>query len=330
MSFLLRRLLFYIVAAWAAITINFFLPRSMPGDPATSLFARQQGMLQPEQLESLKKAYGLTGGSLWSQYVTYLENISRGKFGVSLSQFPVPVIDVIGQGLMWTLLLGLVSLFLGFAIGTTLGAICAWRRGGVLDSVLPTFFMFIGSFPYFFLALLAVYVLGVQTGWFPQGYAYEFGLTQGWNEEYVRSVIYHMILPVGSIVLVSTGHWLVGMRNAMISVLSEDYLTMAEAKGLTQTRILMLYASRNAVLPSVTALGMGVGFIFSGQVLTEIVFAYPGLGYLLFQAVSNLDYPLMQALFLMITLGVLLANLLVDFVYVLLDPRTRGAQMQTA
>lgn len=330
MSFLFRRLLFYAVAAWVAITINFFLPRSMPGDPATSLFARQQGLLGPEQLESLKEAYGLTGGSLWSQYVTYVQSMFRGSFGVSLSQFPIPVIEVIGQGIMWTLLLGLVSLSLGFIIGTSLGALCAWRRGGILDSTLPTLLMFLGSFPYFFIALLAVYYLGVETGWFPLGYAYEFGLTPGWNWEFIVSVIYHLILPVTSVVLVSMGHWLVGMRNAMISVLSEDYLMMAEAKGLSQFRILLRYASRNAVLPSVTALGMGIGFIFSGQVLTEIVFAYPGLGYLLFQAVTSLDYPLMQALFLLITLGVLIANFLIDFIYVLLDPRTRGAQMQSA
>jgi peptide/nickel transport system permease protein len=326
--FLVRRLLFYAVAAWAAITVNFFLPRTMPGDPATSLFAKQAGLLQPAQLESLKKAYGLTGGSLWSQYLTYLANVGRGRFGVSLSQFPVSVTTVIEQGLVWTLILGLAGLFLGFAIGTSLGALCAWRRGGLLDSVLPTLFMFIGSFPYFFLALLAVYVLGVKTGWFPQSYAYEFGLTQGWNLPFVRSVLWHLVLPVTSIVLVSLGHWLMSMRNTMIAVLAEDYLTMAEAKGLAQWQILLRYAARNAILPSVTALGLGIGFIFSGQILTEIVFAYPGLGYLLFQSVTSLDYPLMQALFLMITLGVLLANFLIDFVYVLIDPRTRGAQAQ--
>lgn len=328
MPFLVRRLLFYAVAAWAAITVNFFLPRTMPGDPATSLFAKQAGLLQPAQLESLKKAYGLTGGSLWSQYLTYLANVGRGRFGVSLSQFPVSVTTVIEQGLVWTLILGLAGLFLGFAIGTSLGALCAWRRGGLLDSVLPTLFMFIGSFPYFFLALLAVYVLGVKTGWFPQSYAYEFGLTQGWNLPFVRSVLWHLVLPVTSIVLVSLGHWLMSMRNTMIAVLAEDYLTMAEAKGLAQWQILLRYAARNAILPSVTALGLGIGFIFSGQILTEIVFAYPGLGYLLFQSVTSLDYPLMQALFLMITLGVLLANFLIDFVYVLIDPRTRGAQAQ--
>ncbi len=328
MPFLVRRLLFYAVAAWAAITVNFFLPRTMPGDPATSLFAKQAGLLQPAQLESLKKAYGLTGGSMWSQYLTYLANVGRGRFGVSLSQFPVSVTTVIEQGLVWTLILGLAGLFLGFAIGTSLGALCAWRRGGLLDSVLPTLFMFIGSFPYFFLALLAVYVLGVKTGWFPQSYAYEFGLTQGWNLPFVRSVLWHLVLPVTSIVLVSLGHWLMSMRNTMIAVLAEDYLTMAEAKGLAQWQILLRYAARNAILPSVTALGLGIGFIFSGQILTEIVFAYPGLGYLLFQSVTSLDYPLMQALFLMITLGVLLANFLIDFVYVLIDPRTRGAQAQ--
>lgn len=330
MPFLVKRLLFYAVAAWTAITINFFLPRSMPGDPATSLFARQAGLLQPEQLDSLKQAYGLTGGSLWSQYLTYLSNIARGQFGVSLSQFPSPVSTVISTGLTWTLVLGLTSLLLGFLIGTSLGALCAWRRGGLLDSILPTFFMFIGSFPYFFLALLAVYVFGVKTGWFPQGYAYDFGLTEGWNLPFLRNVAWHLVLPVTSIVLVSIGHWMMNMRNTMVAVLAEDYLTMAEAKGLSQWQILAKYAARNAILPSITALGLGIGFIFSGQVLTEIVFAYPGLGYLLFQSVSSLDYPLMQALFLMITIGVLVANFLVDFLYVLIDPRTRSAVAQSA
>ena len=328
MPFLVRRLVFYLVAAWSAITINFFLPRTMPGDPATSLFARQTSMLQPEQLDSLKAAYGLTGGSLWDQYVTYLQHISRLEFGVSISQFPVPVVDVIRQGVVWTLVLGLVSLFLGFLVGTSLGVICAWKRDGWLDSTLPVLFMFVGSFPYFFLALLAVYVLGVQTGWFPQGYAYEFGLTQGWNMPFLRSVAWHLVLPATSVILVSIGHWLMGMRNTMIAVLAEDYLTMAEAKGLTQFHILLRYAARNAILPSVTALGLGIGFIFSGQVLTEIVFAYPGLGYLLFQSVTSLDYPLMQAIFLMIALGVLLANFLIDLVYVLIDPRTLRSQNQ--
>lgn len=330
MPFLVRRVLFYLVAAWAALTVNFILPRTMPGDPATSMFASYRGLLQPQQMESLKKAYGLSDAPWWRQYLTYLSNVLRGHFGVSLSQFPVPVLDVISIGLRWTILLGLVSLLVSFLVGSALGALCAWRRGGFLDSTLPPLFMFIGSFPYFFLALLGVYVLGVQTGWFPQSHSYGYDVTPGWNFPFVKDVALHLIMPAGSIILVSLGHWIVGMRNAMIAVLSEDYLTMAEGKGLTQRRILVHYAARNALLPSVTALGLGIGFIFGGQVLTEIVFSYPGLGYLLFQAVTSLDYPMMQALFLLITSAILLANFLIDLVYVVLDPRTRSSQMQAA
>jgi peptide/nickel transport system permease protein len=183
--------------------------------------------------------------------------------------------------------------------------------------------MFVYSFPYFWLAMLALFVLSFQLGWFPLRHAYSDTLAPAWSGEFVGSVLYHLALPAATIVIVSLGNWLLGMRNSMIGVLAEDYIALAEAKGLPQRQIMFRYAARNALLPNITAFGMALGFVLGGSLLTEIVFSYPGMGYLLVQAVRNQDYPLMQGLFLMITLAVLGANLIVDLLYVRLDPRVR-------
>lgn len=325
MRYILRRLGFYALAAWASMTLNFFLPRMMRGDPASAIFARFQGQLRPEELDALKEAYGFADAPLLQQYVTYLSHVWRGDFGLSISRFPAPVTSVIATGLVWTLLLGGVALLLGFALGTLLGIVGGWRRGGRLDSFLPPLLIFVGSFPYFWLASVALFVLSFQMGWFPLSHAYSDDLRPAASLAFVGSVARHLLLPAGTIVLVSVGGWVLGMRNTMIAVLAEDYITMAEAKGLSQRRIMFWYAARNALLPNVTALGMSLGFILSGALLTEVVFSYPGLGYQLLQAVRNLDYPLMQGLFLMITFAVLGANLIVDLLYVRLDPRVRVA-----
>jgi peptide/nickel transport system permease protein len=244
--------------------------------------------------------------------------------GTSFVYFPTPVTEVIGTGLRWTLLLGLTATILAFVIGCIIGVIGAWRRGGAIDSVLPPLLIFIGSFPYFWLATIALFVLGFQWDIFPLRHAYQAGLSPGWDLEFARSVLTHLILPAGTVLIVSIGGWVLGMRNAMISTLAEDYVVMAEAKGLSQRRVMFNYAARNALLPNITAFGMALGFVLSGALITEVVFAYPGLGYQLLNAVRGLDYPLMQGLFLMITLAVLAANLLVDLLYVRLDPRVRS------
>ena len=323
MKFILRRLGFYLIAAWASLTLNFFLPRLMPGDPASAIFARAQGRMQPETIEAMKKAYGLSDDPLPIQYWNYVRSTLSGDLGTSFVYFPSPVTDVIRTGLMWTLLLGLTATILAFVIGCIFGVLGAWSRGGALDSVLPPLLIFIGSFPYFWLATIALFVLGFHWDVFPLRHAYQAGLSPGWDLEFVGSVITHLILPAGTVLLVSIGGWVLGMRNAMISTLAEDYVIMAEAKGLPQRRVMFAYAARNALLPNITAFGMALGFVFSGALITEVVFAYPGLGYQLLNSVRGLDYPLMQGLFLMITFAVLAANLLVDLLYVRLDPRVR-------
>jgi peptide/nickel transport system permease protein len=323
MKYLLRQIGHYLAALWASVTLNFLLPRLMPGDPVTSLFARMRGKLNPAEIEAIRVAYGFTHKPMIEQYFSYLGHMLQGDFGLSISAYPVKVTTVISTAFTWTILLGVVTLFLGFVIGTILGVIVAWRRGGVLDSILPGFFSFTGSFPYFFLAMVAVFVLGYLLKWFPMAHSYSSDTYPGWNWPYIGSVAYHLILPAFTVILVSIGGWLIGMRSTMISVLSEDYIVMAEAKGLTQKRVMFQYAMRNAILPNITQFGMSIGFILGGQILTEIIFSYPGLGFQLVRSVTTHDYPLMQALFLMITLTVLVANLIVDLLYVRLDPRVR-------
>ncbi|MCC6705743.1 MAG: ABC transporter permease [Thermomicrobiales bacterium] len=323
MQFLLRRIGFYLIAAWASITLNFFLPRLMPGDPANVIFGRFQGRMRPEEIEAMRIAYGLSDESLIKQYFEYIGAIFRGDFGRSISAFPAPVSEIIRTSLSWTLLLGITALLISFTLGSLLGILGAWKRGGPIDSFVPPFFSFIGAFPYFFLAILALYFVGFQWGLLPLRHAYSDRLSPEWSLEFALNVGKHLIMPAGTIVLVSIGGWILAMRNTMIGTISEDYVTMAEAKGLSDRRVMFRYAARNALLPNITGFGMAFGFIVSGALLTEVVFSYPGLGNQLIIAVRNLDYPLMQGIFLMITFAVLLANLLVDILYVRLDPRVR-------
>jgi peptide/nickel transport system permease protein len=325
MRFILQRLGFYLLAAWAALTLNFFLPRLMPGDPATALFARFRGQLRPESMQAMREAFGLTQAPLWEQYLTYLGHVLRGDFGVSVAYFPSPVSAIIGTGLLWTMFLAGTAVVVSFAIGTLLGVAAAWWRGGWMDTLLPPSLALLGAFPYFWLAMVALYVFGFQLGWFPLGHAYGDDLTPGLNLPFVASALQHAALPMGTVVLATLGGWMLSMRNTMVSVLGSDYVNLARAKGLPPSRVVLRYAARNALLPSVTGFGMALGFVLGGSLLTEIVFSYPGQGYLLLQAVQSQDFPLMQGIFLVITLAVLGANWLVDIAYLWLDPRIREA-----
>lgn len=324
MRYILRRLGFYLAALAVAITINFFLPRLLPGDPAAVILGTSAAKLTPENLKAVREALGLSDAPLIQQYVTYLGHLFRGDFGISYTYFPAPVTKVIGNGFIWTLLLGSASLIFSFGLGNLLGVVGSWRRGGFIDSVLPPFLILIGSFPAFFLALGILYTFGLKLDWLPISHAYDTKLHPGFDMSFIKSVIEHMILPLTTSVLLGIGGWALGMRNVMISVLADDYVTMAEAKGLKQARVMFRYAARNALLPGVTGFGIALGTILSGQILIETVFSYPGLGYLLINSVNGRDYPLMQGLFMMITIGILAANFLVDILYTRLDPRVRA------
>ncbi|MBE6480831.1 MAG: ABC transporter permease [Actinomyces ruminicola] len=326
MSYVLKRLGFYLLAFWASITLNFLLPRLMPGDPVSRMFAKGGAKLTEEQAFQLQQLFGLDDRPMWQQYISYIKSMLTGDMGVSISRFPSPVSEVIGSQIGWTILLGAVALLIAVLLGNLLGIIAAWYRGGFVDSVFPPLLVFLGSFPYFWLAMAGLYVFGTGLGWFPLRHAFTAGIVADWaSPAFLGDVAYHLVLPASTIVLVSLGGWALGMRNTMISTNSEDYIVMAEAKGLKRSRIMLRYAARNAMLPSVTSFGMSLGFIVGGSMLTEVVFAYPGVGYQLLSAVNALDYPLMQGIFFTITAAVLAANFLVDIVYVRLDPRVRTA-----
>jgi peptide/nickel transport system permease protein len=321
--FVLRRLGFYLLAFWVSITLNFLLPRLMPGDPVSRMFARSQSRMTPEQIDQLRRLFGLDERPIWQQYVDYVGSIFSGEMGISISRFPTPVVEVIGSQIGWTLLLGGAALLVAVLVGNVLGILAAWRRGSALDSLLPPLLVFVGSFPYFWLAMGALYLFGVSLGWFPLRHAFSAGTSPAWTPEFVSDVAMHLVLPALTIVVVSVGGWMLAMRNTMIATNAEDYIVMAEAKGLRPGRIMFRYAARNALLPAVTSFGMSLGFVVGGALLTEVVFAYPGVGYQLLSAVTSLDYPLMQGIFLTITAAVLVVNFLVDIVYVRLDPRVR-------
>jgi len=321
-KFLARRLAFYVLAAWVSLTLNFFLPRLAPGDPASALQQKFQGQLDPEALSAMKIAFGLSDEAAHVQYFLYLRNLARGDLGTSIAHFPAPVSEVIGTAILWTLFLAGLAVTFSFAVGTLLGILSAWRRGSWLDWA-PPLFVFLGAFPYFWLAMLLLYTCGFSLGWFPLRHAYSNTLTPQFSLSFMLDVLHHAILPALSIVTASLGGWLLSMRNTMIGVLTEDYVTLALAKGLTEREVMFRYAARNALLPSITGFGMALGFVISGSLLTEVIFSYPGQGSLLFEAVTARDYPLMQGLFLAITVAVLGANWLVDIAYVILDPRTR-------
>jgi len=323
MRYLLRRFGFYLLAAWASVTLAFVIPRLMPGDPAAAMFARFRGKLKPEAMEALRAAFGFTGTPTWEQYVGYLGHLLRGDLGISISQFPASVGSVIAGALVWTLFLCGLAVAISFTLGTLLGMVAAWRRGRWFDSVMPPLLTFVGALPYFWLAMLALFVGGFTLGWFPMGHAYEDNLTPGLDGAFLASVARHAVLPAATIVVATVGAWMLGMRNSMMRTLGEDYVLLARAKGLSPARIMFRYAGRNALVPNVTGFGMELGFVLSGSLLTEIVFSYPGQGYLLIRAVQSLDYPLIQGLFLTVTLAVLGANAMVDVVYVWLDPRMR-------
>ena len=322
--YLRRRLVFYIVAAFAAISLNFLIPRLMPGNPVQLLFAQSQGRIDPRAVDAIKAQLGFVDGPLFEQYLLYLRSIITLDFGPSIMGFPIPVSQVIASGLRWTLILAGISSVMSFLIGTFLGVLAAWRRGGRIDTVLLPIASVLGAFPYFFIALLTVYALGFRLKLFPTSHAFDTAISLDWGSpEFLWSVAHHMFLPLATIVVTATGGWMLGMRNNMIGVLSQDYIVMADAKGLSDRRIMLTYAARNAILPSLTAFAMSFGFVMAGLLLTEIVFSYPGMGYTLLRAINSRDYPVIQGIYLMITATVLLANFIADISYVLLDPRAR-------
>lgn len=325
MGFLLKRLAFYLTAFLVAATLNFIIPRLMPGDPADIMLTAAGGTIPAEAREALRATFGFLDEPLHQQYLRYLGSIFTGDFGTSVKFFPTPVADLLTRALPWTLFLTGAALALSFSIGTLLGILSAWRRGSRIDVILSPTALALQSVPAMVVALTALYLFGVRNQWLPLGYAYDPGLDPAVSAEFLGSVLTHSIMPVTTLAVVLVGGYLITMRNNMIGQLGEDYVHMAEAKGLSDARVRYAYAARNALLPSVTALAISFGALFGGSLVTEVVFNYPGVGNLLYLGITARDFPLIQGQLLIMTLAMLAANFLADLAYVFLDPRLRKA-----
>lgn len=327
MRFALRRLGFFLLTLWAALTLNFVLPRLMPGNPALAIIGKLKGGTSPQALRVMEQQFGIaTHQNVVAQYFGYLGNVARFNFGNSLTtQTGTSVGHIILNAIPWTLGLVGVTTVLAFVLGTGIGIVAAWRRGTWLDGIMPPFFVILTVVPFFWLGLILILIFGVKLRVLPYFFSYTYTLTPSLSLSFIGNVLEHAILPAFALLITTIGTWILTMRNTMITTLAEDYVRMARAKGLPGRRVMLDYAARNAILPNLTGFAMSLGFVLGGAILVEYVFNYQGVGWLLLQAVQNTDYPLMQALFLLITVGVLLAILLSDLATAILDPRTRGA-----
>jgi peptide/nickel transport system permease protein len=316
------RALQYLLVLVIAVTLNFLLPRFMPGNPLALIAGVDVGLLAPEQRAELVRNAGLDQ-PLIAQYFAYWGDLFRLDFGFSYRQSR-PIVDMIAERLPWTLLLTGASLALSAVVGIVLGAISAWRRGRPADVGLLSFMIALESLPSFWLGMLLVSVFAVQLGWLPSfGSVTPAGRLEGLDA--VWDVASHAVLPVITLAVLSIPGIYLTMRYSTLSVLGEDFIRTARAKGASESRVLFRHVARNALAPVVTVLALRLGYAFGGTVVIETVFSYPGLGRLVFESVSGRDYPVMQAAFLIFTVAVLLANLLADLLYPLLDPRTRTA-----
>jgi len=325
--FLLRRLGFFVLTLWAAMTLNFFLPRLMPGSPLQSLRDRTHNKLSVPALNDLLTKLGYAPHqNVVTQYVDYFKNMFTGHWGVSIGvALGKSVSGMVMGALPWTLGLVGVTTVIAFVLGSMIGIVAGWRRGGLLDGILPPVFVVTSALPYFWVALLFILFFSVWThGFLPSDFDHDNGLLPSLTLPFIGNVLRHAILPGATLVITSIGAWILTMRNNMITTLAEDYVRMGRAKGLSNQRIMYNYAARNAFLPNLSGFGMSLGFVISGAILVEYVFNYQGLGFLLFNAVTNTDYPLMQVLLMLITVAVLLAVLICDFATFLLDPRARA------
>ncbi|HEY5057478.1 MAG TPA: ABC transporter permease [Gaiellaceae bacterium] len=328
MRWFLRRLAFYFFAVWVAVTLNFLLPRLMPGDPVGGVLQR----LSPAQIQSnpgIVRTYELLlgggKGSFWHDYTGYLQRLAHLNLGISTSNYPAKVSDVIGRTLPYSIFLVGVAFIIAFVVGTGVGMIAAWRRGGGVDSVVVPTLLALSAFPAFFTALLGVYFLGLKLNWFPIQHAYDSNVIPGFNWRFLTSALRHSELPILVIVAAYAGGWVLNMRTVMINTISEDYVAMAQAKGLRDRRVMTRYAGRNAILPPLNGFAAQFAGAVGGLVFVEYVFSYPGAGLTLQQAALGSDYPLTQGLLLIFALCVIAANFIMDLLNFVLDPRVRAA-----
>ncbi|CAH1526386.1 peptide ABC transporter, permease protein [Vibrio owensii] len=324
MGYFLRRLSFYLVALLVAATLNFIIPRAMPGDPVTMMFANASVQVTPERIAAMKELLGFVDGPIYIQYLSYIKNILSWELGTSIQFYPLSVNSLLGSAFGWSLFLAGTAVVLSFSIASVLGIFAAWKRGSKYDAFVTPGTLIIQAIPQMVIAMLALFIFAIGLKWFPSGYAYTPGTVPDWTSwEFIKDVGYHAVLPLFCATIVQIGGFLVNMRNNMINLLAEDYITMAKGKGLSENRVVFNYAARNALLPSVTALSMSLGMAIGGQLIIEMIFNYPGLGTVLLNAIHARDYQVLQGQLIIMTMFMLCFNLMADMLYMILDPRLR-------
>ena len=328
MRWFLRRLAFYVFAIWMALTVTFLLPRLMPGNPVGGLLQHlspSQIQANPGIIATYEKLLGGNHQSIGAAYWQYLGRAVHLNFGISTSNYPAKVSSVIARTLPYSIALVGIAFVLAFILGTAIGTVAAWRRGGGFDTFFVPLFMAVGAFPAYFTALLIVYFVGLKLGWFPFQHAYSTSVTPGLHWNFISSAISHGILPALVIVLAYAGGWVLNMRTVMLNTIGEDYVTMAQAKGVRDRRVMLRYAARNAILPPLNGFGPQFATAVGGVIFVELVFSYPGAGFTLQQAALGNDYPLTQALLLVFAICPIVAMFLTDLLNLVLDPRVRAS-----
>ena len=331
-GYLGERIITFAATVIISVTVVFFAPRLVPGDPLDAIMSNLAGVggtsgISAELEADFRQRFGLDK-SLGEQYLTYIGDLAQGDLGYSIPTYPTRVSTLLGNAIPWTIgLLGITTL-ISWILGSLLGAMVGWSggRSPVLRAIVP-FALLLYTTPYFILAILLIYLFTSTWDIFPlPGGAYSVGADPGWTWDFIWDVIQHGALPGLSIILVSLGWWFLSMRSLIIAEQGQDHILWAEAKGLSRRRIFWGYALRNALLPQTTGLALSLGHIVGGALITEVVFAYPGLGYLIYNAIRESDFPVVQGAVLLLVVTVAGANLILDLLNPLIDPRIRAVR----
>jgi peptide/nickel transport system permease protein len=324
-SYVLQRLLMWFLTIWIGVTLTFAIPRLGRSDPTTAMVLRMMNMRgyvenADQIIESYKESFGLNDS--WQvQYIRYLGHVIKFDYGFSFAKFPTAAWDIVTPALPWTLILLSISSVLSFLIGVTIGSLMGWRKTpGWLQNILP-FSLTFTSIPYFMFGILMISIFAFKLHWLPATGGYSRDVDPGWNLPFIKSVMAHGVMPLISIVLTSMGGWALGMRGLMISVNNEDYFLLAQAKGLSPSRIFFRYGIRNAILPALTAFALGLGGLIGGSTLVEWIFAYPGTGYTLYRSIQEQDYTVIQTITNLMIVITATGVLIIDLLYPLIDPR---------
>lgn len=328
-KYILQKIFWYIIAFFVAVSLNFFLPRLIPGNPVAVIVNQMaSGGAPSDALERLYKTFMTEFGldkPLYIQYFSYLRKVLSFDLGTSFMLYPSKVKSLLGKALPWTIGLQIPAILTGWIIGNVLGAVCAYKDGK-FDSIAFTAALIFSNIPYYCLAIIFLYVFAIILGIFPVGGGYTFGTFPSLSWHFIKDILHHYFLPYLSMVLVAIGGQAIGMREMSIYELTSDYVFYARNLGVSDRKIIK-YVFRNAMLPQITGLAISFGTMMGGALVTETVFSYPGVGTLLFSAVRQSDYPLIQGCTLLITIAVLVANFLVEIGYGFIDPRIRAAQL---